>query len=589
MANDDPSAPQDPTPANDALPVVGGKKGGREVAPDPTSARQLIDTTIERAPLVAQSADIEAGRNADIAKTTRDSNETAGRGYDSALGNAQIADQKYTEHSDDIRNKLMNMSPLMTRDQYWNNKSTGDKILAGIGLFMGGISGTNAMQKAIEQDFDTDRKQHELDFKRYAEAHGIDNDENNRAKYMNIVRTEYVKQGLNLANRDLAATTAQANSEQAKLAGQNGLIDLKDRIIQLGQVNRDYARQAGAAAAAQAQQAQKRMLDQTNKNVELGMSPDEAGRTAVDQLPGDAKFLGAHGQLPGDLQVEYQSKTKLNKVIADYTKVMGHPPTDAELDAVKGGLFGPKNADGTFGDPGKLQWKQDKFGNMVLNKGDASSSGSSGWISAKARAEGRVVQVPDENGKMVEREAVNPDSVKRIEEFGDARDKSLRLMDVIKDPNQPEAARVEAFQDLKSLAPKMTTGSTRPLGQAGGNGFWSRIISTGFDAVKVEDLARNPEILATLKSEIDGSYRRTLDTGIRGGYRGNIPDIVPLSPTTPSAPAIPKPTFQNPLLPPGSAGYNPSGRPGEGVAPNLPNKPSFAQKYGAGTGGGSSK
>ena len=68
-----------------------------------------------------------------------------------------------------------------------------------------------------------------------------------------------------------------------------------------------------------------------------------------------------------------------------------------------------------------------------------------------------------------------------------------------------------------------------------------------------------------------------MNYGVRGGWKGAIPDLI-------QVPSIVKPVSPVGLgdnsgtLPPGAAGYNPGGRPGEGVAP-VP-KTSFANKYG---------
>ena len=172
---------------------------------------------------------------------------------------------------------------------------------------------------------------------------------------------------------------------------------------------------------------------------------------------------------------------------------------------------------------------------------------------------------------MVERVATNSDSVKRIEEFGDAGRKAGVELRVFRDPNSSIEAKRIAFDNLKALVPKMLTGTSRV--QGGQESLLQSVLST----VKAEDLAANPKLVDQIINQINTGYRDTLNYGVRGGWKGAIPDLI-------QVPSIVKPVSPVGLgdnsgtLPPGAAGYNPGGRPGEGVAP-VP-KTSFANKYG---------
>lgn len=587
MAGEDPNVPSAADQDVPVIPVVGGGGGGGKrggvAGPDATTAGQLIQTTAARAPLLQQSADVEAGRQAQVGQILSDSSEAAKTGYAANQGNLEAAANKYSEHNDEIWNKLNSMSPLMTREQYWNSKSTGDKIIAGIGLALGGASGTSAMQNAIDKDFDIDQKQHQQDFKRYADMHGIDNDEINQAKYMNLARNMYVVNGLKLAQQDIAAETAKYNSEQVKLNGKQAILDLQDRIFSLQQVGRDQAKAAGAAQQArldkirgEVRQDALAMVEKT-KDSDHPLSLEESTERVIKNDPYVSSVLGKYNMLPPEMQKDEHAMRAVQSDVKDFKKAYGRDPNADEQRQMLEQRLGPMQKDGSFGTPGKNQWIINKDGRLEHLRADA--SGGQPGISTTARKEGRVVQVPDDNGKLVEREVINPESGKRIEDFREAAQKAGRVLGILKDPNSNIEQKTVALEELKDLKAKLETGTGRVAGQNGG------LLGSALDALKAN--AVDDKVLNDVIRNINDSWVTIANQGIRGGYKG--PSIIAIAaPSSSGVPEVLNPVTGAPMpgfkadAPKGdSSGATPFSMPYNPVtgAPTEAPKRSFADKY----------
>ena len=510
-SNDSSLAPPQPNVPNPPdVPAASGKKGGGvQSSPDAQSAKEMAITTEARRPLIAASAGVESDRLANSADILSDAEKKAQAGYDRSQDNIEAGADQYSKHNDQIRSLILNHPPLMSREDWWNSKSTEYKIVASIGLMLGGANGTQSAKKALEDDFALDKAQHEEDFKKYAAAHGIDNDEFNKAKYMNIVENSYVANGLSLVKYKLASETARAGSKEAIIGGQQGQLDLDNEITQLNQVGRDAARRAAAAGQAYAAKQQNDVTDLSKfyyKESDGKMTPDEAHEKALDKLPIADAFLTAHGLAPKERILEKRANAAVDDFKNDYQKTAGRQPTVDEVnDFLK--AKGAKNADGSpvavtdIDAPIKVgrSWQ---------------SPGQSDQIGTKARSEGRVTKVLDENGNLVEREATNTDSVKQIQEGGDAAREAGRALGIIKDPSSSLSEKEMALQNLKGLKSKLLTGSTRPGQESPG---W---LSTGLDALKLYQLTENPKLIDTISKDINDNYRDKASHGIRGSYKG---------------------------------------------------------------------
>src|ERR1700689_1129326 len=176
----DPENQVSPIPSTADTPTLtlpdtnsGGAKGGGKGAPPPLDPQALQQTNqnieVQR-PLIRQQNEEQANLLAQQGQTLQESANRAQDESDAALVGIERAGQTAVDHSNEIWNKVMSMKPLMTTEDYWNSKSTGDKVGAAIGLFLGGANGpaSNAMQQAINHDFEIDKAQHEEDFKKYA-------------------------------------------------------------------------------------------------------------------------------------------------------------------------------------------------------------------------------------------------------------------------------------------------------------------------------------------------------------------------------------------------------------------------------------
>ena len=509
--------------------IIGGSKGG--AAPvDQQSVRDHVRLLEEGRPLAAKSSELESDRLARSADVLENSSEQARQENDNILKGAQAAGDKFTQHTDEIWNNVKNMSPLMTRDQYWNSKSTGDKVLAGIGLFLGGASGTDAMQKAIDKDFEIDKAQHEQDFKKYATMHGLDVDELNKAKYMNIVQTAHMVNGLRFAQQDLNAITARSGSQQAKVAGAQGDLELRGAISDWMARGRQAAAAIGAAQAARLDKMRAEVREDAKNYYEKSdgtMSPEQAMEKAIKSNPLAEKTLGAYGLLPGALGKEADA----NKVISKTISTIKNPTIeDVGNILVQNGQV--KNSDGTYGES---HFKIGSDGRVTIPRAWENQDNDGSTISNTARKEGRVVQVVDENGKLVQKEAVNNDSAKRIEEFRDAAQKAGQSLKILQDPNSSLEVKKVALEALKNLAPKMETGTQRVAGSKGG------LVGSAIDAIEAEGIS--DKTLSSIRSSINENWKSISNVGIRGGYKG--PDLIgssEKSSTSPGAPLAPPAT-----------------------------------------------
>lgn len=531
----DESTPEIPaTPDVPAMGTVapGGKGGGNPYAGlDPKAVAALKATEAARAPLVQQSSDIEAQRQQDVADQLQKASLDAKIGYQNNLSDLDVATKAMEAHNAQIRDKYMSMTPIASPSELWNRKDTGDKLAAGIGVLLGGAPVAAQIQRALEADFEADKANHEMDFKRYAAAHGLDEDDYNKALYLNSAKNAYVRNAFALAvGPELQAKTASANSQQAKVNGQAGLLEIQDHITRLDQQQRSYLAQAAAAGRTEYLRIQKAAQDYAAKVQSENGTPLQQGlEDYYNANPQDKQFMLSKGAAPPDMQADAVANNRIARDLSDLRKTykqagLGDPPPEAQRQVIESHL-GTAQSDGSYGS--SVNWTYDpKTGSFTHARSWTSAEPP---VSNKARQEGRVIQYTNPDGSTKEVEVIDKDMGTMLQKFRDPAQKAGHALDILQDSNESLEHKQIAFGILKDLQRDLETGTTRVAGDSG-NG----IINALKDFSKQEDLSHNPQLIQSLRDDINKAYRDTANSAIRGGYKG--PDLLGGTKITPPAP-----------------------------------------------------
>lgn len=103
-------------------------------------------------------------------------------------------------------------------ERFWNSRSTGQKILAGIGLLLGGSDSVQMLQTAINNDIKAQKlnRQQELAHRQ----HALKIVQNQMSDMQNRTANEFKKQKLEMAKQKLALEVAQLNQERLQISQQ---------------------------------------------------------------------------------------------------------------------------------------------------------------------------------------------------------------------------------------------------------------------------------------------------------------------------------------------------------------------------------
>jgi hypothetical protein len=326
--------------------------------------KQQIGSAEERKYLTAQQAEITARggeKEADIhdraAAEDLQRQTEARAALQKAMADADARDAA-------LRKQIQQAAaekPLTASDA-WNQRSTGSKIMAGIGIILGGMGGglartgrnpaMDVINNAINSDVDASREHIANNWKAISEQHGLDDTAFNREMHRQVWENNYRTGSLERVKMELASNAARTTSAATRQNALLGIQDLTDAQAKI----RNHMYVLGQQASMANQARIRKLLDEKNKDImelvkEKGVSPDEAVRFVEDQDKyHELKFLGfnqAGAQLPllrtqAAVEIEklkgygYSPEDAANKVLSN--------PTYAPLTKVRGPIVpeGPK-------------------------------------------------------------------------------------------------------------------------------------------------------------------------------------------------------------------------------------------------------
>jgi len=180
-------------------------------------------------------------------------------------------------------------------ERWWNSKSTGGKILAGIGMILGGFGGGLAhtgrnpaleqINRAIDADIASQKSNIEKNFKVISELHGLDNDAFNRNQHELAWKNNFRMAALEHVKLDLATQAAKSNSEMVKQNAKEGILKVSAEQNEIR--NKLYLQGVAAAqaSAAQLRALQKDAQEATVKVMEKDGVDYETAEKAVYSSP----------------------------------------------------------------------------------------------------------------------------------------------------------------------------------------------------------------------------------------------------------------------------------------------------------------
>lgn len=203
-------------------------------------------------------------------------------------------------------------------NRLWKSKSTGAKVLAGLGVALGaagaslGHGQNTAMtifQDAIDKDIDSQKTNIANSWKGVQEKHGLDNDDATRALHDQTWRQNFQTAGLENIKLQLASAAAKTSSTSVKANAANAIQDINDKqgVIRNGLYASQMAAQAGAGAKAEKLAGEARAM--FSKLVEKEGTDPAAAQKVVDsqfpQLQGTAyASAGQRQTAANDLQAQ---------------------------------------------------------------------------------------------------------------------------------------------------------------------------------------------------------------------------------------------------------------------------------------------
>lgn len=333
---------------------------------------------------------------------------------------AQAVAAKHDQEARDMVQK--NLAMQIDPDRYWHNKSTGGKILAIIGVGLGGFGSgltggqngaLNMFQSAITNDIDAQKANMDAGWKAYDKLHDLNGDEAARNRYNDVWRQTHYTMGTELVKSQLAQIAAKSSNVDIKDRA-NGLISALDakQLDARHAVGLKMAAAASASAAAN-QLRLRKLSEDAGKDVQAltaaGMTEEDA-RKNVYSRPGYS-VLSQVGLAPKEFVDVASTKAQLQAAAI------------ADLQAKKGVL-----SEAAF----------KKYQDQKIKEFQAQSEQLDELVKPTATVPGEKLKGIEEAGKL---------AVK-----GEAKDESLKQLE--SDKNQ-----VDLFKkDYKIISPSLVEG-----------------------------------------------------------------------------------------------------------------------------------
>jgi hypothetical protein len=231
----------------------------------PLNNQQFLNTQLE-------SAENRKGLTTDLG-------ETAATGYQKQADLTQKAAEDFTKQQQesqaafaqsmkdaDARDASLKLkiqqahAEQIDPDRYWNHKSTGGKILAGIGIILGGLGqglmrghsnqAMDVINRAIDQDIDAQKEHINNSWKDISTTRELDDNSFNRQMHAQTWQNNYRTAALENVKLQLQSTAAKTQSDTVR---QNALLGIQDLTDQQNKIkNQQYILGQQAAMAGQA-------------------------------------------------------------------------------------------------------------------------------------------------------------------------------------------------------------------------------------------------------------------------------------------------------------------------------------------------
>lgn len=352
-------------------------------------------------------------------------------------------------------------------EHYWNSKSTAGRIQAGIGIILGGFAaqktGVNPalmqINRAIDEDINSQKHHIENSWKAISETHGIDNDAFNKELHKQTWENNYRVAALERVKTQLAGNAAATSSETVKNAANTGIHDL---TMQQNMINNNKWK--AQVAAQQAEVARMRGLmksanDDVMKLVEKeGVTPAEAEYRVYNSPM--FKDLLSTGRVPPSVSAEQKLHMQFNEEYVklrktgltdvDAKKALDVDPRFQGLDLahkspivpIQKGIEEPKDIEArtvtvqTADGPRRMQAANKEEASIYREK----TAGAQQWEAGATKLEDMIKQVNSgknlTGNQVQEWEQIRKDM---IATYGVMKEGSKRL------PNEAEAKRIEGM------------------------------------------------------------------------------------------------------------------------------------------------
>lgn len=299
-------------------------------------------------------------------------------------------------------------------DRWWNSKSTGGKILAGIGMVLGGAGGglqgtgrnpaLEVMNKAVDDDMAAQRHHIDNSWKAIATEHGLNTDAFNRELHRQTWEADFRKGAFENIKLQLGQAAATTQSETVKNNALNMIQTLSD---EQSKIRNDQWK-----LGVQAQQAELNRMRALSKDADADvqklMEKDGVSyQDAVDAVYSRPHFRGlvGAGMAPPEqaqkamLRIQFSNELEKQKKQA---ALLGAAPGSDKYEKILDVVRKDPKFEGAFSQPGVVVPKDQKGAETT------------------EQLLGRTVYTPGPNGTTVPKQAVNKKAADDYKEYNDA-------------------------------------------------------------------------------------------------------------------------------------------------------------------------
>jgi hypothetical protein len=446
---------------------------------------------------------------------------------------------------------------------YWNKAGTASNIMSaiavGLGSFASGMTkgatgnpGLTLLTQAINNDMESQKTNIDSAWKGLTARGTVMDNVLHKGIFQQNALLALDVAGWKEAEARVKAIEATTNSvvvkEQAKqFAGQIAL-QLNVKRQALGASIASAAAAQTAATKVEEKEQGKEILDYM-KDHKLDPNNPESVRTAATAVFSSnsgrgmrvAKAGGGPPSIRGDIGAD-KFNTASDIFIQqqkDLYKKQGLVWTDEDETANRTAFAEKFSKDPTVGLAKTNGYTFDDSGKLIRVKPE---SDSGNYVSPDAVEKGRVTQMPmvDKDGvpilgpngqpKMQDYETVTPEAAKDIETFRRPAQKAAEAIKVLEDPKATEASKIVQLDTLKQLRAELTTTSSRPGTVGIPGGLVAKVLNALGTEADLGTLRQDPSILQTIKKGLNNEWTNLVNNGVKGGYKGKIPAIIPDAP-----------------------------------------------------------